>query len=98
MGRSGPGRPVAGVELARFAVGISGRLDEERYGRGLVADTQAMAWACLGNSYRVASDLRRAEEPLDEDPRLVPKPSQGQGPPAQDFNPGCGKPKIPPKV
>jgi tetratricopeptide (TPR) repeat protein len=25
-----------------------------------------MAWACLGNACRVASDLRRAEEALDE--------------------------------
>jgi len=58
--------PIAGVEFARLAVEISGRLDEERYGRGLVADTQAMAWACLGNAYRVASDLRRSEEALDE--------------------------------
>lgn len=57
--------PVAAVELARLAVEISGRLDVERYGRGLVEDTQAMAWANLGNSYRVASDLRRAEEALD---------------------------------
>ena len=58
--------PMAGVELARLAVEISGRLDEERYGPGLVADTQAMAWACLGNAYRVTSDLRQAEEALDE--------------------------------
>jgi len=58
--------PVAGVEWARLAVEISGRLNEERYGPGLVADTQATAWACFGNSYRVASDLRRAEEALDE--------------------------------
>jgi len=58
--------PMAGVEWARLAVEISGRLDEERYGPGLVADTQAMAWSCLGNAYRVASDLRRAEEALDE--------------------------------
>ncbi len=58
--------PAAGVEWARLAVEISGRLDEERYGRGLVADTQATAWACLGNAYRVASDLRQTEEALDE--------------------------------
>jgi tetratricopeptide (TPR) repeat protein len=57
--------PVAAVELARLAVEISGRLDVERYGRGLVEDTQAMAWANLGNAYRVTSDLRRAEEALD---------------------------------
>jgi len=58
--------PVAGVELARLAVEIAGRLDEERYGRGLIEDAQATAWACLGNAYRVASDLRRSEEALDQ--------------------------------
>lgn len=57
--------PIKAVELARLAVEISERLDEGRYGRGLVADTQAMAWAYLGNAYRVASDLRRAEEALN---------------------------------
>ena len=57
--------PVAGVELARLAVEISGLLDEAHYGKGLVEDAQATAWACLGNAYRVASDLRRAEEALD---------------------------------
>jgi tetratricopeptide (TPR) repeat protein len=58
--------PVAGVELARLAVQISGFLDESHYGKGLVEDTRAMAWACLGNAYRVASDLRCAEEALDQ--------------------------------
>jgi tetratricopeptide (TPR) repeat protein len=58
--------PVAAVELARMAVEISGRLDVERYGKGLTEDAQATAWACLGNAYRVASDLRRAEEALDQ--------------------------------
>jgi tetratricopeptide (TPR) repeat protein len=57
--------PVAGVELARLAVEISGFLDEAHYGKGLVEDARATAWACLGNAYRVASDLRRAEEALD---------------------------------
>jgi tetratricopeptide (TPR) repeat protein len=57
--------PVAGVELARLAVEISGCLDEDHYGKGLVEDARAMAWAWLGNAYRVASDLRRAEEALD---------------------------------
>jgi tetratricopeptide (TPR) repeat protein len=58
--------PVAGVELARLAVQISGFLDESHYGKGLAEDTRALAWACLGNAYRVASDLRRAEEALDQ--------------------------------
>ena len=57
--------PVAGVELARLAVEISGLLDEAHYGKGLVEDAQATAWANLGNAYRVASDLRRAEKALD---------------------------------
>jgi tetratricopeptide (TPR) repeat protein len=53
------------VEVARLAVEISGRLDARWYGKGLVEDMQAMAWAVLGNSCRVASDLRSAEEALD---------------------------------
>jgi tetratricopeptide (TPR) repeat protein len=57
--------PVAGIELARLAVEISGFLDEAHYGKGLVEDTRATAWACLGNAYRIASDLRRAEEALE---------------------------------
>ncbi len=55
----------AAVEVARLAVEVSGRLSAAWYGKGLVEDMQAMAWACLGNSYRVASDLRSAEEALD---------------------------------
>lgn len=58
--------PAAGVELARLAVQISGFLDESHYGKGLAEDTRALAWACLGNAYRIASDLRRAEEALDQ--------------------------------
>jgi tetratricopeptide (TPR) repeat protein len=57
---------VAGVELARIAVEIAGRLDIERYGQSQVEDAQATAWAFLGNAYRVVSDLRRAEEALDQ--------------------------------
>src|SRR6185369_12605685 len=64
--RAGCKDPVEGVELARLAVDISNRLDEERHGRGLVVSAQVTAWACLGNAYRVASDLERAEEALDE--------------------------------
>jgi tetratricopeptide (TPR) repeat protein len=56
--------PAAAVELARLAVEIAGRLDASHYGAALVEDAQAQAWACLGNSLRVASDLRQAEEAL----------------------------------
>ena len=57
--------PFAGIELARLAVEISGLLSDVNYGRSLIEETQAIAWAWLGNAYRVASDLRRAEEALD---------------------------------
>jgi len=57
--------PAAAVELAELAVVISGRLDVERFGEGLVEDFQARAWACLANSLRISSDLRRAEEALE---------------------------------
>jgi tetratricopeptide (TPR) repeat protein len=58
--------PMAGVELARIAVEISSRLDVGRYGLSRVEGAQATAWAFLGNAYRVMSDLRRAEEALDQ--------------------------------
>jgi len=57
--------PGLAVELAELAVVISGRLDTERYGEGLVEDFQARAWAYLANALRISSDLRKAEEALD---------------------------------
>jgi tetratricopeptide (TPR) repeat protein len=56
--------PARAVELARLAVAIAIRLDPEHYGSRIVEDARAHAWAYLGNSYRIASDLRRAEEAL----------------------------------
>jgi tetratricopeptide (TPR) repeat protein len=56
--------PALVVELAELAVQIAERLDPERYGEKLVEDARASAWAHLGNSYRVTSDLRKAEEAL----------------------------------
>lgn len=54
--------PASVVELAELAVQIAERLDPDRYGEKLVEDARAMAWACLGNSHRITSDLRAAEE------------------------------------
>ena len=56
--------PASVVELAELAVRIAERLDSDRYGEKLVEDARALAWAHLGNSYRVTSDLRKAEEAL----------------------------------
>ncbi|HEV7506997.1 MAG TPA: tetratricopeptide repeat protein [Thermoanaerobaculia bacterium] len=56
--------PAQAVELAELAVEVSDRLDTDHYGVALVEDARALAWAYLGNSSRIASDLRRAEEAL----------------------------------
>lgn len=53
--------PSLVVGLAELAVEIAEHLDPDRYGEKLVEDAKAMAWAYLGNSHRVASDLRAAE-------------------------------------
>lgn len=56
--------PAGVMDLADLAVQISERLSPDHYGEKLVEDTRALAWAHLGNAYRIASDLRRAEEAL----------------------------------
>lgn len=56
--------PTSVVKLAELAVRIAESLDPNRYGEKLVEDALAMAWAHLGNSHRVASDLRAAEYAL----------------------------------
>lgn len=56
--------PASVVDLALLAVRIAERLEPGRYGEKLVEDARALAWAHLGNSHRVVSDLRAAEEAL----------------------------------
>jgi tetratricopeptide (TPR) repeat protein len=56
--------PARAVELARLAAETSEWLDVRYYGEVLVAEERALAWAYLGNAYRIASDLRSAEEAL----------------------------------
>lgn len=56
--------PARAVELARMAVETADWLDAGYYGESLVEDERASAWAHLGNAYRIASDLRSAEEAL----------------------------------
>src|SRR3954454_23234520 len=56
--------PARAVELARMAVETAAWLDAGYYGEGLVEEERALAWAHLGNAYRIASDLRSSEEAL----------------------------------
>ncbi len=56
--------PARAVELARMAVEIATWLDTGYYSEGMVEEERALAWAYLGNAYRIASDLRSAEEAL----------------------------------
>lgn len=56
--------PATAIELAELAVAVADRLDTEHYGKKVVENVRALAWAHLGNAHRIASDLRRAEEDL----------------------------------
>lgn len=56
--------PARARELAGLAVQVADRLDLLLYGRSVVQDFRARAWAYLGNARRLGSDLRGAEEAL----------------------------------
>jgi tetratricopeptide (TPR) repeat protein len=53
--------PAQAIELAELEVVVAERLDEARCGSGVAADSRALAWADLGNSYRILSDFGAAE-------------------------------------
>lgn len=57
--------------LARLALDVAARLDASYYPAGLIQDLQARAWAYLGNSRRVGSDLPGAEEAFREAKKLL---------------------------
>jgi len=56
--------PARAVQLAELAVAVAERLDDVHYGTLLAEDTRASAWAHLGNAFRIAANLRQAEEAL----------------------------------
>jgi tetratricopeptide (TPR) repeat protein len=56
--------PARAVELAELEMAVINQLDEARCGSALAADSQALAWADLGNSYRILGDFQRAEMAL----------------------------------
>ncbi len=53
--------PARAEALAGLAVTIAQDLDPGRYGKELVQDLKARAWACLGTVLRQGSDLRSAD-------------------------------------
>jgi tetratricopeptide (TPR) repeat protein len=59
------------IGLAERGLLLAGLLDGDRYGRSVVQDLQARAWAYLGNARRIAFDLTGAEEALTRAERLA---------------------------
>jgi tetratricopeptide (TPR) repeat protein len=59
------------IELAERGLLLAGLLDLELYGRSVVQDLHARAWAYLGNARRIAFDLAGAEEALARAERLA---------------------------
>jgi tetratricopeptide (TPR) repeat protein len=53
--------PAGMVQLAQAACLVAKRVSPRRYGRRVLADLQARAWAELGNAYRVTDNLPAAE-------------------------------------
>lgn len=56
--------PERALALAELAAEAAGGLDSARYGRSVVQDVRARAWAYLGNARRIASDLPGADQAL----------------------------------
>ncbi len=56
--------PARAVELADLALVLADQLDADYYGRPVVQDLRARAWAHLGNARRIGSDLSGAEQAL----------------------------------
>jgi tetratricopeptide (TPR) repeat protein len=56
--------PTAAMEWAELAVVVAQRLDTGRYGSSLVEDARALSWAYVGNTYRINSDVWRAEQSI----------------------------------
>jgi hypothetical protein len=63
--------PVRALETARTALAVAAHLDGAALGPQPLADLLARSWAELGNSYRVAGHLLRAEAGLRRAGRLA---------------------------
>jgi tetratricopeptide (TPR) repeat protein len=71
----GPRDESRAIELAELAIEVASQLDGEYYGRSVVQDLQARAWAYLGNARRIAFDLAGAEEALSRAERIAERGS-----------------------
>jgi tetratricopeptide (TPR) repeat protein len=56
--------PARSVEIAELAIRLADGLDVDHYGRAVVHDLKARAWAFLGNARRISSDLTGAGQAL----------------------------------
>jgi tetratricopeptide (TPR) repeat protein len=54
--------PLRAEEQLRLALSLTDHLDPQRYGHGSVEAAKARTWAFLGNSLRLLSDFRKAEQ------------------------------------
>jgi tetratricopeptide (TPR) repeat protein len=54
--------PLRAEEQLRLALALTDRLDPRRYGPGSVEAAKARTWAYLGNTLRILSHFRRAEQ------------------------------------
>jgi len=70
--------PQEMVHLAELALFAAERLEQDRYGRAVISDMRARAWAELANAYRVAEDFVEAEQAMV---RAVGWQSRGSGDP-----------------
>jgi tetratricopeptide (TPR) repeat protein len=57
--------PQATLRFARLARFAADRLDPKEFGAEPVADLRALAWAELGNAYRICDDLPRASRAMN---------------------------------
>jgi tetratricopeptide (TPR) repeat protein len=62
---AGYAEPVRGEDLGNLALRLAGHLDAEVYGLERIEDLKARAWAGIGNSRRVRSDLSGAEVAME---------------------------------
>jgi tetratricopeptide (TPR) repeat protein len=62
---------IAAQAWLDLALTVAEKLDPKRYGAGLIHDLKARVWAAIGESRRLAADLRGAEEAFAEAGRRI---------------------------
>ncbi len=77
------GDPHRAVRIARLAVWVAERLDDDLYSGGLAADLRARTWGALGNAFRCASRFEAAAEAFRTAEDLL---EDGSGDPLEQAN------------